>query len=148
MVKIAMYKGRKRVFNRLVSWWTRGPYSHTELVIDGVCYSSSFLDKGVRKKAIELDPENTDYYSSYGSFCISIGKFEEAEGAYSEAAEMDESNASRYLAEFAVDYYNAVLARYGEIMDDPAARAPYAKKALLFMLKALEIEPEEAKKLL
>ncbi|MFA7342206.1 MAG: hypothetical protein WCY65_03450 [Candidatus Methanomethylophilaceae archaeon] len=100
------------------------------------------------KKAIELDAENTDYYSSYGSFCISIGKFEEAEGAYSEAAEMDESNASRYLAEFAVDYYNAVLARYGEIMDDPAARAPYAKKALLFMLKALEMEPEEAKKLL
>jgi len=100
------------------------------------------------KKAIELDPENVDYYSSYGSFCISIGKFEEAEGAYSEAAEMDESNASRYLAEFAVDYYNAALARYGEIMDDPAARAPYAKKALQFLLRALELDPEEAKKLL
>lgn len=100
------------------------------------------------KKAIELDPENFDYYSSYGSFCISVGKYEEAEGAYSEAAEMDESNASRYLAEFAVDYYNSALARYGEIMDDPAARAPYAKKALTFLLKALDIEPDEAKKLL
>ncbi len=55
-----MYKGQTRVFNRLVSWWTRGPYSHTELVIDGVCYSSSFLDGGVRKKMIELDPEHWD----------------------------------------------------------------------------------------
>lgn len=100
------------------------------------------------KKAIELDPENSDYFASYGAFCISIGKFEEAEKAYSEAAEMDESNASRFLSEFAVDYYNAALARYGEIMDDPKARAPIAKKAVEYMLKALEITPEEAKSLL
>ena len=100
------------------------------------------------KKAIELDPENGDYYGSYGAFCISIGKFEEAEKAYSEAAEIDESNASRFYSEFAVDYYNMALARYGEIMDDPKARAPIAKKAIEYMLKALEISPEEAKSLL
>lgn len=99
------------------------------------------------KKAIELDPENSDYFASYGAFCISIGKFEEAEKAYSEAAELDESNASRFLSEFAVDYYNAALARYGEIMDDPKARAPIAKKAIEYMLKALEIPAEEAKTL-
>ena len=33
-------------------------------------------------------------------------------------------------------------------MEDPKARAPYAKKALEYMLKALEIEPAEAKSLL
>ena len=59
-VKIAFYKGRRRAFNRLVSWWTRGPYSHTELVIDGVSYSSSFTDGGVRAKVIEYDPEHWD----------------------------------------------------------------------------------------
>jgi Tfp pilus assembly protein PilF len=100
------------------------------------------------KKAIELDSENSEYFASYGAFCISIGKFEEAEKAYSEAAELDESNASRFLSEFAVDYYNAALARYGEIADDPKVRAPLAKKAIEFMLKALEITPEEAKQLL
>jgi len=100
------------------------------------------------KKAIELDPGNSEYFASYGAFCISVGRFEEAEKAYSEAAEMDESNASRFYSEFAADYYNAVLARFGEIMDDPKARAPYAKKALLYMLKALDMEPEEAKTLL
>ena len=60
-MKIAFYKGRKRLFNRLVSWWTRGPYSHAELVFsDGICASSSFMDKGVRFKQIELTPENWD----------------------------------------------------------------------------------------
>ena len=100
------------------------------------------------KKAIGLDPENSEYFASYGAFCISIGSFEEAEKAYCEAAELDESNSSRLYSEFAADYYNAVLARYGEIMDDPKARAPYAKKAIVYMLKALEISPEEAKSLL
>jgi len=103
---------------------------------------------GSYKKAIELDPENCEYYAAYGAFCVSIGKYDEAEGAYNEAAELDESNSSRFFSEFATDYYSNVLARYGEIMDDPKARAPYAKKALLYMLKALDMEPEEAKNLL
>ena len=60
MVTVAFYKGHTRVFNKLVSWWTRGPYSHTELVVDGVWYSSSFLDGGVRAKRIEFDPEHWD----------------------------------------------------------------------------------------
>ncbi|MDI3541637.1 MAG: hypothetical protein PWQ62_551 [Candidatus Methanomethylophilaceae archaeon] len=100
------------------------------------------------KRAIELDPENFMYYSSYGSFCISVGEYEEAEGAYKEAAELDDANAGRYLSEFAVEYYNSVLARYGEIMDDPKAREPYARKALQFMLMALDMDADEAKRLL
>ncbi len=100
------------------------------------------------KMAIQLEPENFVYYSSYGAFCISVGKYDEAEGAYKEAAELDEPNAARYLSEFAVDFYHSVIARYGEIMDDPKAREPYAKKALSYMLLALEIDPEEAKKLI
>lgn len=40
---------------RLTAWWTRSPYSHVEIVINGVCYSSSLRDGGVRKKVIDLD---------------------------------------------------------------------------------------------
>ncbi|MDR2866632.1 MAG: hypothetical protein LBV13_04445 [Methanomassiliicoccaceae archaeon] len=100
------------------------------------------------KKAIELDAENCEYYAEYGAFCIEIGKYDEAEKAYNEAAELDSAESPRFFSEFATSYYNNVLAKYGEIMDDPKARAPYAKKALLYMLKALEMEPEEAKSLL
>lgn len=62
---LAFYKGRKRdnpgakVFDRLVCWWTRGNYSHCELVFgddlkDAFCCSSSFRDGGVRQKTIDL----------------------------------------------------------------------------------------------
>jgi len=98
-------------------------------------------------KAIELDA-NCDYYESYGLFCISINKYDEAEKAFNEAVEADSSRAANLYSEFAVEYFNNVMASYGEIMEDPKARAPYAKKALEYMLKALEIDPAEAKSLL
>jgi len=98
-------------------------------------------------KAIELDPQS-EYYEAYGLFCIAIQKYDEAERAFCEAAEADESRASSLYSEFAVEYYNNIMASYGEIMEDPKARAKYAKKALEYMLKALDIDPEEAKGLL
>lgn len=69
-MQIAFYKGTRPglagVFNRAVRWWTRGPYSHCELILwrlaDGraVCGSSSNLDGGVRRKIIDLDPDHWD----------------------------------------------------------------------------------------
>lgn len=60
MIQIALYKGQGEAGNALVRWWKRSPYSHCELVIAGVCYSSSVKDKGVRRKTIDLDPEKWD----------------------------------------------------------------------------------------
>lgn len=64
-MKIAFFKGRhpglKGLFGVLVKWWTRGDFSHVELVADGpdatglsTCWSSTFLDGGVRKASIDL----------------------------------------------------------------------------------------------
>ncbi|MBQ7979733.1 MAG: hypothetical protein IJ248_08310, partial [Candidatus Methanomethylophilaceae archaeon] len=72
----------------------------------------------------------------------------EAEKAYCEAAEIVESLSSSLYSEFAIEYFYNVMAQYGEIMEDPKARAPYAKKALQYMLKALDLDAEEAKSLL
>jgi tetratricopeptide (TPR) repeat protein len=99
-------------------------------------------------KAKELDDSNAQYFQSYGLFCISIGKYEEAETAYNEAAQIDESLAPSLYSEFAIEYYNHVLAEYGEILDEPKNRVKYAKKALSYMLKALEMDESEAKDLL
>lgn len=63
---IAFYKGRKRIFNRLVSWWTQGHYSHCELVEfyhengSAKCWSSSAMDGGVRSKTIEFNKDHWD----------------------------------------------------------------------------------------
>jgi UDP-N-acetylmuramate--alanine ligase len=63
-------------------------------------------------------------------------------------AEVDESESASLYSEFAIEYYNNVMATYGEIMEDPKAREPYGKKALQYLLMAIEMSPEEAKSLL
>jgi hypothetical protein len=59
----SLYKGRKRLSNRLINWWDRGPYSHCEITFsDGLSGSSSFLDGGVRLKYINFDPAHWDRF--------------------------------------------------------------------------------------
>jgi hypothetical protein len=58
---VYFYKNKNRLFDRLVSWWTRGPYSHVEIQLkDGYSYSSSSRDGGVRKKVIDFNPDRWD----------------------------------------------------------------------------------------
>lgn len=59
-VQLALRKNDTRIGARLIHWWTRSIYSHCELVIAGMCYSSSIMDKGVRCTQIELDPDKWD----------------------------------------------------------------------------------------
>lgn len=65
-MQLAFYKGRTRLFDRAVQWWTRSPYSHCELVLStdsrgvATCASSSYIDGGVRIKHIALDPAKWD----------------------------------------------------------------------------------------
>lgn len=68
-MKVAFYKatrpGLEGVFNALVRWWTKGPYSHCELILEerdglALCGSASWLDGGVRLKWIKLNPEHWD----------------------------------------------------------------------------------------
>lgn len=59
-VQLAIRKNDTRIGARAIQWWTRSIYSHCELVVDGVCYSSSIMDKGVRAKVIELEPAKWD----------------------------------------------------------------------------------------
>lgn len=75
-MQIAFYKGRKRLFNRLTAWWTNGPYSHCELVVDGLCWSSSFMDGGVRGKRIELNPDHWDLIEVDADVAAAIAWFE------------------------------------------------------------------------
>lgn len=51
-VQLALYKGRGQIGNAAIRWWTGSQYSHCELVVDGWCYSSSVMDKGVRRKRV------------------------------------------------------------------------------------------------
>lgn len=59
-MQVALYKGKGLIGNALVRWWTRSPYSHCELVVDGIWYSSSLMDGGVRGKVITYNPDHWD----------------------------------------------------------------------------------------
>lgn len=65
-MKIAFYKGThdgwRGLYNVLVRWWTKSPYSHCEVVFsNGLSASSSWFDKGVRFKLIDYNPERWDF---------------------------------------------------------------------------------------
>lgn len=65
MFSVAFYKGTRPgiqgLYNILVRWWMRSPYTHCEMIFsDGISASSSFLDGGVRFKHIEYKPEHWD----------------------------------------------------------------------------------------
>ena len=49
-VRLAFYKGKKGVAARLIAWWKKAKYTHAEVLIDNVIYSSSEIDGGVRRK--------------------------------------------------------------------------------------------------
>ena len=59
-VKLTLYKGKGTFVNAFIRWWAGSVYSHCELVVNGVCYSSSGMDKGVRRKIINLDDGKWD----------------------------------------------------------------------------------------
>ena len=62
-VQLASRKNDTRLSARAIRWWTNSIYSHDELVVDGVCYSSSAMDGGVRAKVINLNPDKWDVIS-------------------------------------------------------------------------------------
>ena len=51
-VQLALYKGKGQIGNAAIRLWTGSIYSHCELVSDSWCYSSSVMDKGVRRKRV------------------------------------------------------------------------------------------------
>lgn len=63
-VLLALRKNDSRIGSRFICLWSGSIYSHCELIVDGLAYSSSIMDKGVRSKKvpeeIELDPEKWD----------------------------------------------------------------------------------------
>ena len=51
-VQLALHKNDNRIGSVAICLWTGSNYSHCELVVDGYCYSSSIIDKGVRRKKV------------------------------------------------------------------------------------------------
>lgn len=82
MMQLALYKGKGLIGNAITRWWTGSVYSHCELVIDGVCYSASFMDGGVRKKRIDLSSGRWDVVDiPWADKAFALDFFERTKGA-------------------------------------------------------------------
>lgn len=99
------------------------------------------------KKAVELDPKNPIYQSSYGAYLVEIGRFNEAEAAYLKAAELDPDNERYYFSEFGVEYTLRAPVVMEKFLDDNT-RDMIMKKGLKYLLKAAGMTEEDAKRLL
>ena len=86
-MQIAFYRGRKRIINRLTSWWLRGLYSHVELVLgydeagQAICASSSAMDGGVRVKHMTLNLDHWDLVPVTGNVDAAWAWLRKHEGA-------------------------------------------------------------------
>jgi hypothetical protein len=80
-MQLAFYKGRDYFADRLIQWWTNGPYSHCELVIDGTCYSASTYEGCVRSKQIDLASGRWDVIAVEGDESVALAWFAEHKGA-------------------------------------------------------------------
>ena len=85
-MRVALYYGRKKdnpsskLFDWLVCWWTNSPYSHCELVIHDICYSSSARDGGVRAKKIDLDSGHWNVFEITGDKQAALSWFKDHDG--------------------------------------------------------------------
>ncbi len=62
MIRVAFYKASKgNWLDWIISKWTKGPYSHVELVIGDLWLSASPRETTVRYKKIEPDPKTWDF---------------------------------------------------------------------------------------
>lgn len=80
VMKLALYKGEGNFYDLLTRLVTFSKYSHCELVIDGVCYSSSPRDGGVRAKIIDLQDGQWDTYSIKGDKVKALSWFNNHDG--------------------------------------------------------------------
>lgn len=60
------YKGPGRFGDKLIRWWTKSIYSHSEIMIDGVMYAASQWDGGVVARRFTPDPEKWDAIALVG----------------------------------------------------------------------------------
>lgn len=75
-LKLAFYKGKGNFYDAIIKLTTFSKYSHVELVIDGVCYTSSPRDGGVRSKVIDLNSGNWDVFPIDGDKIYAVEFFE------------------------------------------------------------------------
>jgi len=102
---------------------------------------------GYYKKAIELEPKNPQFKEAFATLLMDMGRFNEAEQQFNQAADIDSENAPYYWLGFAVEYASKAPIVMEQFLDDKT-RDMIALKSLGYALKAIKLTREDAKRIL
>ena len=105
---------------------------------------------GAYQKALELQKDNGEKamtHTQLGAFCLRESKLDLAEQNYVKAAQLDIENAPYFLSDLAIELYMSVARGMDEEGSNAALDAA-RKKSLQYFVKALDLEPKDAVKLL
>lgn len=96
------------------------------------------------KQAIELDPENIIYYTTYADYCFSNGLLPQGEQNFLKAIEYDPDNAPFYYNDLAYNYMNAGMKFMERVEALNQDKYDVMRKAVEYSLKALDLEQDVA----
>jgi len=99
------------------------------------------------KQAIELDPTNTIYYTSYADFCFQNGLLPQGEANFLKAIDVDKDNAPLYYNDLSFNYINAGFKFIERVQEMKQTKYDVMKKAIDYSLKAIEIPVADAVKI-
>lgn len=98
------------------------------------------------RRALELDPENPLYLTSYGNYCLETGMLDRAEELYRRAAEIDPDNRSQYYSDLAAGIYVHGKKFVGRIPG--LTMEEVLRRSIKVFLEALGITWERARELM
>jgi len=98
------------------------------------------------KQAIDLDPGNTIYYTSYADFCFQNGLIPQGEANFLKAIEADKDNAPFYYNDLSFNYINAGFKFIERVQEMKQSKYDVMKKAIEYSLKAIDMPSAEAVK--
>ena len=106
-MKIAFYIGKGKIQDKFVRVWTKSKFSHCELIINDISYSSSPRDHGVRKKLIDYDRQNWLIFNLKDTFDINIAlqflneklgkKYDDLGIIFSQVFNLDKQDKNKYF---------------------------------------------------
>lgn len=100
------------------------------------------------RRAMEIDPKQPLYAVRLGEFLLDMGRYEEAEQAYAQAAERDPLGRMDYLQEFGIEYFKARMAEFGDDDPPPEEFDDIVRRSLTHILQGMGISPEDAVRIL
>jgi len=96
------------------------------------------------KQAIELDPTNIIYYTSYADFCFQMGLLRQGEENFLAAIEHDPENAPFYFNDLSYNYMNCGMKFMERVEQMGQDKYDVMKKAVEYALKAVELGEDDA----